>query len=62
MLAIAVPCDIFLSFPAREKAKGIITAIPNPIRLKPISKGRRDSNVNIIIEPIRATKPEYRAV
>ena len=58
ILAIAVPCDIFLSFAAREKAKGMITAIPNPIKLKAINNGIRDSNVTKIVAPISATNPE----
>ena len=47
-----------MSFPAREKASGMITAIPKPIKPKPISKGKKDSKVNRIIEPIKATRPE----
>ena len=58
ILAIATPWDIFLSFPALEKASGMITAIPSPIKPKPIIKGKNDSKVNRIIEPIKATKPE----
>ena len=39
-----------------------MTAIPNPIKLKPITNGRRDPNVTKIMDPIIATNPEYRAV
>ena len=51
-----------MSFAAREKANGMMTAIPNPIKPKPITNGRRDPNVTKIIDPIIATNPEYRAV
>ena len=58
MLAMAAPCEIPLSLPARENARGIMTAIPSPIRLKPIINGTSDSKVNITKEPARATNPE----
>ena len=57
MLAIAVPCEIVL-FPARENAKGMITAIPNPMSPKPKSNKKKESEISKIIEPVSATNPE----
>ena len=39
-----------------------MTAIPSPIRPKPINSGTSESNVNTTTEPTKATNPEYRAV
>jgi hypothetical protein len=58
MLAIAVPCEIVLSLPARENAKGMITAIPNPMSPKPKSNKKKESEISKIIEPANATNPE----
>ena len=51
-----------MSFAAREKARGMITAIPNPIKPQPITNGRKELDVTKIMDPIIATNPEYRAV
>ena len=58
MLAIADPWEISLSLPAREKASGIMTAMPMPIKPKPMTNGTRELNVNTMIEPSKAINPE----
>ena len=58
MLAIAVPWEIVLSLPARENARGMMTAIPSPMSPKPKSNKKKESEINKINEPDSATNPE----